>query len=301
MKAISIEKPCQENWAAMTPSEQGAFCGKCQIDVIDFSDKSPVEIKLILQENVGKHMCGRFMTVQLDDINFDYTRWENQSSTTFQSKFVYALLLCFGMTLFSCENPNYVLGEMNVSEMHWQDPSNDAITNPDSLKKAQQEENMHVKGKVAYTPEEEIKPNCTNNELEFIKGDIAVSEEYILGNIAGPIPTEEAIPDTTIVNEISPLAYPMNGASLKPITYSLKVYPNPTSTTSTVVALIEEADTFTAVLYDMKGNIVLNVFSGRLEKGEKRFEISLANFEPGTYLLKVSSSNNSQAVRLQRN
>ena len=300
MKAISIEKPCQENWGAMTPSEQGAFCGKCQIDVIDFSDKSPVEIKLILQENVGKHLCGRFKTTQLDDINFDYSQWENQSNTTFQSKFVYALLLCFGMTLFSCENPNYVLGEMNMTEMHWQDPAQGSVENPDSLKKAQQEEKMHVKGKVAYTPEEEIKPNCVNNEMEFIIGDIAVSEEYILGNIAGPIQTQEEIPDTTLENVISPLAYPMNGASIKAATYSLKVFPNPTSTVSTVAAIIEEADLFTAILYDMNGNSVANIFTGYLETGEKRFEINLENFEPGTYLLKVSSSNNSQAVRLLR-
>jgi len=82
MKAISIDKPCSENWGAMTPSEQGAFCGKCQIDVVDFSNKTPVEVKLILQENVGKHMCGRFKKTQLDDINLEYTNWETQSLRT---------------------------------------------------------------------------------------------------------------------------------------------------------------------------------------------------------------------------
>src|SRR5690606_8564437 len=99
---------------------------------------------------------------------------------------------------------------------------------------------------------------------------------------------------------ISPLAYPMNGASIKAATYSLKVIPNPTKTVSTVVAVIDEADFFTAELFDSNGKLLSQIFHGRLETGEKRFEINLENYPSGTYLLKVKSSNNSQTVRLQR-
>ena len=167
---ISINEPCHENWTAMTSSEKGAFCGKCQIDVVDFSNKSPIEVKLILQENVGKHMCGRFKKTQLDDINLDYSNWETQSLRTFQSKFVYALVVVFGMTLFSCNTPEeMIMGDIGPVENYVPDSSShqnnlDRIeiegtfmnygssteSEKDSTKKIIQQDRDNVKGKVSY-------------------------------------------------------------------------------------------------------------------------------------------------------
>ncbi|MBN4072576.1 hypothetical protein JYT74_00920 [Crocinitomix catalasitica] len=45
MKKVSIPDPCHEDWDKMTPTEKGTFCGKCQIDVIDFTTKSSHEVK----------------------------------------------------------------------------------------------------------------------------------------------------------------------------------------------------------------------------------------------------------------
>jgi hypothetical protein len=102
---VDIAEPCHENWNQMSPTEKGAFCGKCQIDVVDFSNKTALEVKQILHDNIGKHLCGRFKKVQLEELNSDYLVWENQSIHTFQSKFLLACVLVFGMTLFSsCAN-----------------------------------------------------------------------------------------------------------------------------------------------------------------------------------------------------
>lgn len=102
---VDIAEPCHENWNQMSPTEKGAFCGKCQIDVVDFSNKTALEVKQILHENIGKHLCGRFKKVQLEELNSEYLVWENQSIHTFQSKFLLACVLVFGMTLFSsCAN-----------------------------------------------------------------------------------------------------------------------------------------------------------------------------------------------------
>jgi hypothetical protein len=51
-------------------------------------------------------MCGRFVTSQLADFNSDYHIWHNQTNPTFQSKFLYALVLAFGLSLFSCSPSN---------------------------------------------------------------------------------------------------------------------------------------------------------------------------------------------------
>lgn len=58
---ISIKEPCHEDWSKMTPSQKGAFCQSCAIDVIDFTDKTPIEIKLLLVQEFSQssRTCGR--------------------------------------------------------------------------------------------------------------------------------------------------------------------------------------------------------------------------------------------------
>ena len=104
---VNIPKPCNENWGEMSPAQRGAFCQTCAIDVIDFSNKNPEEVKETLKANIGKHICGRFKKSQLSDLSRTYQIWENQSTKTFQSKFLWACMIAFGLTLFTgCENSN---------------------------------------------------------------------------------------------------------------------------------------------------------------------------------------------------
>ncbi len=109
MKKIVMPEPCSEDWSKMTPTEKGAFCAKCAIDVYDFTAKSNEEIRATLKMNAGKRTCGHISKTQLELINTDYHLWENQSVPTFRSKFLYACLMVFGMGLFTgCE---YIMPE----------------------------------------------------------------------------------------------------------------------------------------------------------------------------------------------
>ena len=82
---ISIPEPCNENWAAMTPKEQGRFCDKCTKVVMDFSNMSNEEILAYLKKQKDE-VCGRVRKDQL-------------SSTSTLSdklkKFLYAFALIF--------------------------------------------------------------------------------------------------------------------------------------------------------------------------------------------------------------
>ena len=101
---ISIPSPCSEDWNKMTPTAKGAYCDKCQFDVIDFTNKDPEDIRAILKENAGKKTCAHISKTQLELVNSDYHLWENQPVPVFRSKFLYACLMVFGMTLFTgCE------------------------------------------------------------------------------------------------------------------------------------------------------------------------------------------------------
>ncbi len=62
---ITIPKPCNENWDAMTPVEQGRFCEHCQKKVIDFSRTPDAEVIRIFREAADGPPCGRFHISQV--------------------------------------------------------------------------------------------------------------------------------------------------------------------------------------------------------------------------------------------
>ena len=98
---IGIPSPCAEDWSKMTPTQKGAYCGKCQFDVTDFTKMSPEEIRDTLKMNAGKKTCGHISKTQIDLVNTNYHVWENQPPSVFRSKFLYACLMVFGMSLFT--------------------------------------------------------------------------------------------------------------------------------------------------------------------------------------------------------
>lgn len=310
MQRISINEPCHENWSAMTPSEQGAFCGKCQIDVIDFSGKTPNDVKLILEANVGKHLCGRFKKTQLDDLNASYVEWDNQSAKTFQSKFLYACLIVFGMTLFSCNTPDeMMLGEISI-ENYQQDSSQTKTENQDEIetnnntKKItpnQDDDWRNVKGKVSYSQNE------IDNEMEYLKGDIA----YIPDQIEEEKDTLKTC-ETPIREDISRHTETRYFAiqmpdSVKTITsetplaseeFSARIFPNPTGTLTNLEIEIKQTGLFIIELISSNGQKVMTLFSGELSEGISNHQIDLSVYSSGTYLVKVSSETQSEVYRI---
>lgn len=63
---LTIPKPCHENWDAMTPVQQGKFCGSCEKQVVDFSDMSDRQVAEFFKKPSTGSVCGRFMSDQLD-------------------------------------------------------------------------------------------------------------------------------------------------------------------------------------------------------------------------------------------
>lgn len=61
---LSVPSPCSEDWNSFTPTETGGFCGRCQKNVIDFTNATDDEIIAFISKK-PKHACGRFKSSQL--------------------------------------------------------------------------------------------------------------------------------------------------------------------------------------------------------------------------------------------
>ncbi|MFT6243785.1 MAG: hypothetical protein ACJAXI_000549 [Crocinitomicaceae bacterium] len=103
---IQIKEPCDEDWSKMTTTEQGAFCQKCAIDVMDYTNMTSIQIKSILSSQLSSkpgRTCGKITNIQMDAINNDFYRWKTDQES-FRAVWMISLIAVFGMTLFSCQN-----------------------------------------------------------------------------------------------------------------------------------------------------------------------------------------------------
>ena len=316
MKKITIAEPCHENWADFTPTQRGAFCGTCQINVIDFSQKSNQEIKTILNLNAGKKMCGKFKTTQLDSFNSEYHHWQNQNNSTFQSKFIFALVLGFGLTLFSCTSQieQDVIGKIQTQ-----------IVNIDTNKQVSLIETVDTTSLI-----ETAAPITAPTLIKIpeIMGDICV-ESYQEEDLLGEMVIEE-IPITTkgeiAINDTTPLPKPLE-QKYQPMIMGKFVMPkhnvienNESKTQQTEIVL---ADQFEASAYpnptkgivkldlnsltrnnyhiyitDNNGKVIKSIFENQLETIKESFSIDLSDQANGLYFIVIKTKTESSSIKI---
>ena len=104
---FSVPNPCNENWNSMPAQESGRYCGSCSKVVVDFTNKTNEEILDYIKANIGS-TCGTFKSSQLPPSD-PYK--QNERSI----RFLAAVLLAFGLTLFSCGSID--LGDKETEEL----------------------------------------------------------------------------------------------------------------------------------------------------------------------------------------
>lgn len=310
MKSIEIPEPCHENWNEMTPTERGAFCGKCQIDVVDFSNRSNHEVLEILKDNSGKHLCGRFKKTQLFELNQSYHDWNNQTSSVFRSKFLLACVMVFGMTLFTaCIEDDDIMGD--VAPVEYIQPIEDEESSCDT----------QILGKVAMPEEDYVRGNvlieeqpADTNEIEevYLKGEIYIPDEEKLI----PTPQQEIDTITEIIKSsiLSDRTEFDTGSSemfdlVEIVKHStaiieknleLKAAPNPVSGHTRITVKIPLDGYYSLELYSLSGALINSLIDGTFLQGVHEMNINLEPFETGVYILRFSSNDLSEEIKIQK-
>ncbi len=299
MKNINIPEPCSENWNEMTPTEKGAFCQKCALDVYDFTNKSGSEIRTILAQNIGSRVCGRIENVQLAELNSDFEAWKINNSRSYQRAWIFTLFVVFGLTLFSCEEENIAekmqqVGQQILKERvaEFQEPAvtKGAVVNKDQVvvehapnERPTEEIELHMLGEMVIE-EREIELEETVIREERVLPEI---ERY---NIAGGLmPSNEyrEYLEETVSTEIVSV---MSGL----------MYPNPAMHESTLKLSMPDKGKVEINLYGLKGQHLREIHSGRVSKGETEFSLDLSDLEAGIYLVIIDSDKQKETVKFTK-
>lgn len=84
---IQIQKPCAENFNAMTSVAGGKFCDSCQTKVIDFTKMSLDEIEIYFKNNSAQKICGLYNSRHTNNTNI-FTAFINRiENAVYKTKF----------------------------------------------------------------------------------------------------------------------------------------------------------------------------------------------------------------------
>jgi len=303
---ISINEPCHENWDAMTPNQQGAFCGSCQKDVVDFSKMGLAQIKAFFSKPQSGKVCGRFEEKQLTELSFDdffakFRYWN------FAKKFAIIFFLAFGFWIFSGSSAmaqsHHLKGEVEYV------PEKPKPVKKDTVKKqipAPVNNKKILMGKVKC-----VKPVVKEPEPMIMGGAVAFIEPEVI--IESVITTINPIKDTTILNNIEQIVVQdsaFNPEIITPETIikadtiagvierindntnQVVIYPNPSNGNFVLEIADSDETKQTAYILDASGKVVLT------KKINGTATIDASSLKAGIYTISVIGS--STGIRINK-
>jgi hypothetical protein len=294
---IQIPDPCNEDFSKMTETERGSFCKKCSIDTFDFTRLSNTEINKIIKNTKGEHICGRITNKQLAELNAGFEHWKKQNRRTFQSKFVLALVMVFGLTLFACEDDDQPLIQNIKQSIQIDD---DAFARLDYIN-----QDLEIKTIDLFDYVEEIEmEQCLVTAGEIVYEQEPIEPQYIAGGamIAGGIGStisyteylELTVSDTI---EESILAEPI---LVNPDYFEAKAFPNPTTTTSQIEVDLKDEGIYQISVHNMNGQLIRSIHSGELFVGRQLFDLELENQNSGMYIVTIVSEAQTETLKVQK-
>lgn len=137
-KSLKINKPCNENWNAMLPNNDGRFCNICDKTVIDFSGLSQREISEKIKSSKGS-VCAKITSTQLKTPFLDIVQ-EKHFKLPY-SKTAASIMLAVSMaSVQSCENTEAkvnteitIIGNSKASEIALNETNSKISSNKETI------------------------------------------------------------------------------------------------------------------------------------------------------------------------
>lgn len=299
MKHVGIQEACSEDWNKMTPTEKGAFCMKCAKQVHDFSQRSTDEIKRTLLENKNQSLCIRMTITQEQALNAEFEAWRTRNKHQFQHLFIAALVIVFGLSLFSCEDER---DRKNLSDTQVALARIIEEKQPEAV--YQEETPVYTPPKVMEAeivttdPYEVVEIVQTPQELEEVEilSDVK-TERYVVGAYYSTVVYTNYLESTV---EQAPVELDENGVPY-PTEYKASVFPNPATESTTLEVLSPKKGQTEIDLYDMTGKHLRHIYSGEMPRGTFRSPIELGELPVGIYLAVIRSADFKETVRILKN
>ncbi len=295
----------------MTPTEKGAFCQKCAMEVHDVSSMTNLQIRALFSENKGKRTCVRMTLAQEESMNDDFNRWNLSNKKNMQRAMVFSLLVVFGLTLFSCNNPQQVqelqqlrsfATSLITATENPKPTSVEEVTTGNRVEKAI-ETTEKAQENVVETHVRSNKNNCTlidevtvdiskrtdvttfDAGISYTAGEPMMSKEYIdFIEVEIPEETRLSTDNSNRITEFTALAFP-----------------NPVITNTRIeVKLPEKTEKLQLVLMDLNGRILEEISNGAADSGIHNFEVSMQDLKPAYYLIDVRYNDKHEIVRISK-
>lgn len=300
MSALKIVNPCTENWNNMLPAKDGAWCQSCEKNIIDFSTMTPNEIKRKLAGEENGSVCGRIRKDQLLRLNSDFDDWNNRSRQKLQSKFVLAVLIVFGLTLFSCSEEDKKKIERETEKWVQVIPVSDQLEIASAETEIIQEiEPMDDQAELIKEVDLAV---CTfTDESDVFEVNYSDRETMMLGGFGWAVEYNEYLVQETSSDTLKIKEETQEEIDLANLPkFSANVFPNPAISQSTLDLEIVSDTQYTIAIYDMNGSLVTFIFSGELNTGQHRFDLDVSSLNSGTYFITIGSSEMQETIKLMK-
>ncbi len=289
---ITIPEPCHEDWNAMTIDKKGKFCSSCSKSVIDFSNKSDIEIKTILLENTNQKVCGHFEKSQINrplNININFNELPKNMSST--KVFAIALFFVFGTMLFSCTNfkgqkidtievvnfnkdEDVLVGDISISEVNQlpEDTTEISYVKGETISICK----SFVNGGISYyvTP---LIQDSTNNSIETsVTGIMEVNIPTKTDTLQTIDSTDVNIIKNNLVNDFIDTQN------------DLLIYPNPSNGDFTVSYKVLKPADVRIDIFDEKGSLLKTIVNiSNQYSGKYQIPVNMIEFNNGIYFVKM--------------
>jgi len=79
---------------------------------------------------------------------------------------------------------------------------------------------------------------------------------------------------------------------------ALSIFPNPAANSSEIKFTLAKSSDVSIELFNLEGQMLKNVFSGKLAAGENKVQLDLAGYSSGMYLVKLSDGDKSKFINV---